>query len=110
SGRLPGPRIDQDVDDVREKIRTKHDQGDDHEDPLHQRVIELTQGVIEVEADPWVVEYDLDQDLAGDHQADGDGEVRDHWQQRVARRVPHDRSGGQTLGRGHQDEVLVHGR
>src|SRR6202049_1161506 len=66
SSHLPRPRIDQHVDHVRQQVGDQHHQGDDHEDPLHQGVVELPEGVVEVEADPWVVENDFDQDRAGD--------------------------------------------
>ena len=60
-------------------------------------------------ADPGVAEDDLDQDLPRDDQAEGDREVGDDGQERIARRVPNDPPGGEALGPGHQDEVLVHG-
>src|SRR5712691_3056472 len=45
SSHLPRARIDQHVDDVREQVGRQHDERDDDEDPLHQRVIELAQRV-----------------------------------------------------------------
>src|SRR5713226_6397164 len=77
SGHLPRARIDKHVDDVRKEIGRQHDQRDDDEDPLHQRVVELAQCVEEVEADAWIVEDDLNQDLAGDEKADRNREVGD---------------------------------
>src|SRR2546422_9737336 len=62
SRHLPCPRIDQHVDHVGEQVGDEHDQGDDDENPLHQRVIELPERVVEVVADPGIVENDLDQD------------------------------------------------
>src|SRR5207302_3391138 len=74
SSRLPCPGIDEDVDHVRQEVEGEDDQRDDHEDPLDQGVVELAEGVVEVEADPGIVEDDLDQDLAGDDQAQSDRE------------------------------------
>src|SRR6266550_879391 len=51
SCRLPCPWVDQHVDHVREEVGGQHHQGDDHEDALHQGVVELAQGVVEVVAD-----------------------------------------------------------
>ncbi len=98
------------VDHICQEVGGQHHQGDDHEDPLHQRVVQLPEGVEEMEADPGIVEDDLNQDLAGDHKADRDREVGDDGQERVAGRVPHHPPGRQTLGRGDQDEVFIHGR
>src|SRR5713226_9885888 len=85
SGHLPRARIDQHVHHIGEKVGEQHHQGDDHEDPLNEGVIELAERVVEVVADTGVVENDLDEALAGDHQADGNCEVGDDGQERVAR-------------------------
>src|SRR5258706_15301491 len=105
SGHLPRARIDQHIDDVGKQVGRQHDQGDDDEDPLHQRVVEFAQRVEEMKTDPWIVEDDLNQDLAGDEKADRDSEVGDDRQQRVASRVPDYLSGGQALGLSDQKEV-----
>src|SRR5262252_7922667 len=106
---LPSAGVDQDVDPVRDEIREQHDQGDDHEDALYQRVVVAQHRLEQQVADARIAEDDLDEQLAGDDEADGEGEVGDGGQERVARRVPDDPSGPQALGAGHQDEVLVHG-
>src|ERR1039458_2288565 len=52
SSRLPRPGVDEHADDIRQEVGGQHHQGDDHEDPLHQAVIELAQGLVEVVSDP----------------------------------------------------------
>src|ERR1700737_3795410 len=73
SGQLPSTRIDQDVDHVRQEVEGQYHKGDDHENPLDQRVVEFAEGVVKVEADSGIVEDDLNQDLAGDDEADRHG-------------------------------------
>src|SRR5207302_6174107 len=70
---LPRSRVEGDVNRVSDQVGGEHDQRDHHEHALHQRVVELAQGVVEVEADARVVEDDLDEDLAAHDEADGDG-------------------------------------
>src|SRR6266852_6434438 len=90
SSHLPRARIDQHVDDVRQQVGRQYDERDDDEDPLHQRVVELAQRVEKVKADPWIVEDDLNQDLAGDEKADRNREVGDDRQQCIAGGIPDD--------------------
>src|SRR5260370_4685957 len=52
SSYLPRTRIDQHVDDVGKQVGRQHDEGDDDEDPLHQRVVALAQRVEEVKTYP----------------------------------------------------------
>src|SRR6266851_4990750 len=72
---------------------------------IDQQVVELAQRVEKVEADPWIVEDDLNQDLAGHEKADRDREVGDDRQQCVACGIPDHLSGRQALGLRDQDEV-----
>src|SRR6202165_5713610 len=69
SGHLPRPRVDHHVDDVSDQVGRQHNQGDDHEDALDQRVVELRQRIKQVKADAGIVEDDLGEDLAADDKA-----------------------------------------
>src|SRR6267378_6177404 len=48
SGHLARSRIDQHVDHVGQEVGGQHQQGDDHEDALHQGVVELSERVEQV--------------------------------------------------------------
>ncbi len=74
------------------------------------RAVDRHQGVEEMEADPWIVEDNLNQDLAGDKETDCDREVGHDRQKCVAGRIPNHLPRGQALGDRDQDEVFVHGR
>src|SRR5215472_13923914 len=75
SGLLSSAGVDQDVDPVRDEVREQHHQGDDHEDALDQRVVIAEHRLEQEVADAGVAEDDLDEQLAGDHQADGSAKL-----------------------------------
>ena len=98
---------------------TQHSDREQHEQRLHQRVVGVLHRVVEQVAQARVVEDVLDQDRAGDHEAERHREAGQVGQHGVARGVvEHDPSVGQTLGPTHPhvvlgqrgDHVVAHGQ
>ena len=77
------------------------------EQPLHERVVVVPDGVQQAIPDALVVEDVLDQDRAADHESERHGEASEVRQDRVACPVvDHDRERRQALSPGHPDVVL----
>ena len=99
------------VHDVGEEIGEQHEDRDHEEDPLHQRVVLVCDGLEEHVADARVGEDDLSQDRAAHDEAEREGEPGHVRQDGVARRVGQgDPAPRQPLGLGQQHVVLAEGR
>src|SRR3984893_11097612 len=75
SGLLPGPRVEERVDEVGGQIGQQHRQRDDQEDPLQQRVVVAADRGEQQVPHARVGEDDLGQQRAGDDEPDGQGEA-----------------------------------
>ena len=104
---VPGPRVEPGDRDVAEQDGDQHGDREQHEQRLHQRVVGVLHGVVEQVAQAGVVEDVLDQDRAGDHEAERHREPGQVGQERVAGRVRvMILRFGQALGPAHPDVVL----
>src|SRR5690242_1755678 len=83
----PHARIEDGVQQIHDQVH--EDGGDDYQqqDAVGQRVVLSLDGLEEVEADAGIGEDDLDEELAADDGAQGDGEARHARQDGVARGV-----------------------
>src|SRR5262245_9969253 len=104
---LAGARVEEHVDDVGQQIRGEHDERDDEEDALDQRVVLTEYGLVEHIADARIREHDLGQQRTGHDKAQCQREARHGRQDGVAGRVPDDLARRQHLGLGEQHIVLV---
>src|SRR4029450_7938876 len=103
------PRVENAVEHVDEQIAEDDDDGDEHDEVLHDRIVAPENRLDQEARDPRQIEDRLGDPGAADEKRELDADDRDDREQRVLERVPPDDDApGLSLGPRRADVVLTH--
>src|SRR5438445_10972518 len=106
---IADPRIENAVEHVDQQIGEDHDDGDEHDEVLHDRIITPENRLHQEARDPRQIEDGLGDHEAADEKRELDADDGDDREQRVLERVtPDDDASGLSLGPRGPDVVLAH--